>query len=192
MIKNTLTNDIHTSNKKIIKKFRSELANFTEKGVRNALHELLLPDTDIHMPFPFGDLVGPNDLFDICYAPLFDAMPDLERRDWIVIGGRTEHCDNWVGCGGHYVGTFVGPWLDIPPTGHLTHMRFHEFYRFHQGRVVEIQTLWDIPEVMMQAKHGLWRLLWELNFAFQDQQQTTVWFQGHGTRNKQMHHVTIS
>ena len=152
MIKNTVTNDIHTSNKKIIKKFRSELANFTEKGVRNALHELLLPDTDIHMPFPFGDLVGPNDLFDICYAPLFDAMPDLERRDWIVIGGRTEHCDNWVGCGGHYVGTFVGPWLDIPPTGHLTHMRFHEFYRFHQGRVVEIQTLWDIPEVMMQAK----------------------------------------
>ena len=66
MIKNTVTNDIHTSNKKIIKKFRSELANFTEKGVRNALHELLLPDTDIHMPFPFGDLVGPNDLFDIC------------------------------------------------------------------------------------------------------------------------------
>ena len=46
--------------------------------------------------------------------PLFDAMPDLERRDWIIMGGRTEHGDDWVGCGGHYVGTFVGPWLDIP------------------------------------------------------------------------------
>jgi predicted ester cyclase len=30
-------------------------------------------------------------------------------------------------------------------------MRFHEFYRFEGGQVVEIQTLWDIPEVMMQA-----------------------------------------
>ena len=55
---------------------------------------------------------------------------------------------------GHYIGTLATPWLDIPPTGHLAHMRFHEFYRFEEGRVVEIRTLWDIPEVMMQA--GAW------------------------------------
>jgi predicted ester cyclase len=79
------------------------------------------------------------------------AIPDLERRDWIVTGGRTEQGDAWVGCGGHYTGTFIAPWLDIPPTGHLTHMRFHEFYRFVDGKIVEIQSLWDIPEVMMQA-----------------------------------------
>jgi predicted ester cyclase len=30
-------------------------------------------------------------------------------------------------------------------------MRFHEFYRFVDGKIVEIQSLWDIPEVMMQA-----------------------------------------
>jgi hypothetical protein len=33
-------------------------------------------------------------------------------------------------------------------------MRFHEFYRLESGRIVEIQALWDIPEVMMQA--GAW------------------------------------
>ena len=120
MVNSTVTTDIHSTNKNIIAKLRKAQTDFTEAGVRNALREILLPDADVHMPYPFGDLVGPDDFFDTCYAPLFKAMPDLERRDWIVIGGQTEHCDDWIGCGGHYVGTFVGPWLDIPPTGHLS------------------------------------------------------------------------
>jgi predicted ester cyclase len=59
---------------------------------------------------------------------------------------------NWVGCCGYYTGTFVRPWLDIPPTGHQVAMRFHEFYRMEDGKVVEMQALWDIPEVMLQAR----------------------------------------
>ncbi len=144
--------DPHTANKTRIAKLRQAMDAFEETDVRSALDDLISDDAVIHMPHPFGDLRGPTTLYDTCYAPLFDAMPDLERRDWIVMGGRTEHGDDWIGCGGHYIGTFVGPWLDIPPTGHLTHMRFHEFFRFQEGRVTEIQTLWDIPEVMIQAK----------------------------------------
>ena len=145
---------IHTTNKAALAPMRAAMADFEEGAVRAALDALLAPDAVIHMPHPFGDLTGPEALYDACYAPLLAAMPDLERRDWIVMGGRTEHGGDWVGCGGHYVGTLVAPWLDIPPTGHLAHMRFHEFYRFEDGRVVEIQALWDIPEVMMQA--GAW------------------------------------
>ncbi len=143
--------DPHSAHKASIAKLRHAMSEFDEENVREALNFAIAKDAIIHMPFPIGDLTGPSELYDACYAPLFDAMPDLERRDWIVMGGRTDEGNDWVGCGGHYVGTFVGPWLDIPPTGHLTHMRFHEFYRFEKGRIVEIQTLWDIPEVMMQA-----------------------------------------
>ena len=131
--------DPHSENKKIIAKLRHAMNEFEEAPVRAALAEVIAPDAVIHMPYPFGDLTGPEAFYDTCYAPLFDAMPDLERRDWIVMGGVTERGDNWIGCGGHYVGTFVGPWLDIPPMGHLTHMRFHEFYRFEEGRIVEIR-----------------------------------------------------
>jgi len=56
-----------------------------------------------------------------------------------------------VGCCGYYVGTFQRPWLDIPATGQPIQMRFHEFYRFVDGHVVETHMLWDIPEVMQQA-----------------------------------------
>ncbi len=156
--------DVHTGNKAVIAQLRQAMVDFHADAVRAALLRALAPDAVVHMPHPLGDLTGPVELYETCYAPLFDAMPDLERRDWIVMGGRTEQGNDWIGCGGHYVGTFAGPWLDIPPTGHLTHMRFHEFYRFEEGRVVEIQTLWDIPEVMMQA--NAWPMAPSLGLEF--------------------------
>ncbi|MEM9853734.1 MAG: ester cyclase [Pseudomonadota bacterium] len=156
--------DIHTEHKAALAPLRAAMADFEERAVRAALERLIAPDARVHMPFPFGDLQGPEALFSVCYAPLLDAMPDLERRDWIVMAGETDAGAHWVGCGGHYMGSFVAPWLDIPPTGHLAHMRFHEFYRFEEGRVTEVQTLWDIPEMMMQA--GAWPMAPSLGREF--------------------------
>ena len=144
--------DVHSANKALIAPLRAAMHDFDDVRVQATLNGAFAPDAMVHMPHPFGDLTGPQALYQICYAPLLKAMPDLERRDWIVVGGCTEHGDDWIGCGGHYYGTFVAPWLDIPPTGHLTHMRFHEFYRIVDGQVVELQAIWDIPEVMMQAR----------------------------------------
>ena len=78
-------------------------------------------------------------------------MPDLERRDFIVMAGPANDGADWVGCAGHYLGMFEQPWLDIPPTRHAVAMRYHEFFRVADGRVVEMQALWDIPQLMMQA-----------------------------------------
>ena len=97
-------------------------------------------------------LPGPLGLFEQAYLPLAAAFPDLERRDTIVLAGRTHEDRLWVGCGGYYTGTFTTPFLNIPPTGHQASMRFHEFYRIEDGKVVEMQALWDIPELMMQAQ----------------------------------------
>jgi predicted ester cyclase len=156
--------DVHSKHKTLIAPLRQAMYNFEAENVRRAMQDLIAPDAIVHMPHPLGDMTGPDALFDTCYAGLLTAMPDLERRDWIVMGGQTEHGGNWVGCGGHYVGTFVAPWLDIPPTGHLAHMRFHEFYRFEGDKVVEIQTLWDIPELMIQA--GAWPMAPSLGLEF--------------------------
>jgi hypothetical protein len=65
------------------------MADFDEAGVRAALDALVDPEAPVRMPHPFGTLTGPEALFDTCYAPLLKAMPDLERRDWIVVGART-------------------------------------------------------------------------------------------------------
>lgn len=128
--------------------------DFDETAVRGALTKLLADEAIIHLAHPFGDMTGAEAFYDKAYAPLLHAIPDLERRDYILVAGSTEASADWVGCGGYYTGLSTRPFLDIPPTRHQAHLRFHEFYRFQEGRVTEIQALWDLPELMMQA--GAW------------------------------------
>lgn len=144
--------DRHAHHKDLLSPLRAAMSDFEEAPVRTALAQLMAPDTTVHLCHPFGDLSGPEGFYKTAFAGLLRAMPDLERRDFIVMAGSDAEGADWVGCGGHYVGSFLAPWLDIPPTGHMTAMRFHEFYRFEAGRVVEVQAIWDIPEVMMQAR----------------------------------------
>ncbi|MEM6664933.1 MAG: ester cyclase [Pseudomonadota bacterium] len=146
-----MTTDTHTAHKALIAPLREALYDFEEATVRRALTNVMAPDAAVHLAHPFGDMNGPDGFFDSAIAPLARALPDLERRDTIVMAGPTPEGANWVGCGGYYTGTFVAPFLDIPATGHQISMRFHEFYRFVDGRITEVQALWDIPEVMMQA-----------------------------------------
>lgn len=123
-------------------------------SAKEAMAAAFAAHAKIRMCHPFGDLSGPEALFERCYAPLLCAMPDLERRDMIVLGGTTPEGQDWVGCMGNYMGTFLAPFLDIPPTGRLAHMRYHEFFRIENGLVTEMQAIWDVPELMMQA--GAW------------------------------------
>ena len=145
-------------------------------------------DAIIRMCAPFGDLTGGEAWFDQCYAPLFTAFPDLSRHDMILLTGQSQTGDVWLASMGNYMGSFFAPFLAIPPTGQLCHMRYHEFYRFENDKIVEIQAIWDIPEVMMQAK--AWPLAPQLG-AFlctpAPMTQDGLWIEGKG--DKAYHHV---
>ncbi|WP_299738100.1 ester cyclase [uncultured Roseobacter sp.] len=146
--------DTHSRNKETLAPLRAALYDFDLAALRRLLHEICAPNVLFRLAYPFETITGVDAYVDAVYAPLVRAVPDLERRDHIVMAGPTAEGADWVGCGGFYTGTFCAPWLDIPPTGHLMHLRFHEFYRFEDGKIAEMQALWDLPEVMMQA--GAW------------------------------------
>ena len=134
----------------LIKPIRQAMYAFEASSVQSALADVLTADAEIHLCHPFGDCHGADDYYQTAYQPLFHAIPDLERRDLIVMAGHDGKSD-WIGACGYYAGSFMRPFLDIPPTGHHCAMRFHEFYRIQDDKIVEIQAIWDIPEVMMQA-----------------------------------------
>ena len=138
--------------KALMAHYRATLENFQTETVRSALSGLIASDAILNNCFPFGTVQGPDAYFDNCLAKLHTAMPDLERRDMILLAGTTPEGQDWVGCMGNYMGTFLAPFLDIPPTGHLAHMRYHEFFRIENNQVVEMQAIWDLPELMMQAR----------------------------------------
>jgi predicted ester cyclase len=139
--------------KAVLAPYRQAMETCTPDVLARVPDTLLASDAILRLCHPFGERHGPGGLRSVL-EPLLAAMPDLERRDLIVLGGTTPDGHDWVGTCGNYMGTFLSPWLDIPPTGHLAHMRYHEFFRLQGGKVVELQAIWDIPELMMQA--GAW------------------------------------
>ena len=145
------------SPRNVIAAFREALYSLDDAGARAALRAAAAPDAVFHHCHPFGDLIGPDAFFDQAIAPLAAAMPDLERRDFILITGDTAKGATWVGCAGYYMGTFARPWMGIPATGHLAAMRYHEYFRIENGMIVEFQAIWDLPELMMQA--GVWPMV---------------------------------
>ena len=147
-----LSKEIHLKNKQLIQGFRDALYDCDLTRLESQLQAVFAKEAIIRLSFPFETLRGPNVLFQNAYLPLITAIPDLERRDFIFVAGSSENGGNWVGCAGHYVGTFQQSWLAIPPTGHLVFMRYHEYFKIEGEKVVEMQAIWDIPQVMMQAK----------------------------------------
>ena len=150
-----MTHSIHNRNKERLGALRAALYDCDASRLRGQLSEIFAPDCLVQLANPLETLEGAAGLYEQAYAPLLRAVPDLERRDFIVMAGESQGA-NWVGCCGHYLGVFERPWLDIPPTMHLLAMRYHEFFRFEDGQIVEMQALWDIPQVMLQA--GAWPL----------------------------------
>jgi hypothetical protein len=140
--------------KSLFADYQKSAENFETNRVKYYLDELFSTDSKVKLCHPFGTVNGSEGLMQTALLPLHEAMNDLERRDMIVLAGTTPEGQDWIGCMGNYMGTFVAPFLDIPPTGHVAHMRYHEYFRIEGGKVVEMQAIWDIPELMMQA--GAW------------------------------------
>lgn len=140
--------------RQLIAGFRAAAGDFAEGPVRSALGAMLAPDATLHLCHPFGTVHGPDALWRTAFAPLLAAMPDLERRDTVVVAGRTPEGADWIGTTGHYMGTFLRPFLDIPATGHVAALRYAEFFRRDAGRVAEMQAIWDIPALMIAT--GTW------------------------------------
>jgi predicted ester cyclase len=119
------------------------------------LHDLCHADVQWHGSHPINDLAGAEAVAHDFWRPLLHALPDIERRDDIVLAGVWQG-GAWVASTGHYVGTFAADWLGIPAQGRALTIRYGEFVRLEGGRIREAYVLLDLLDVMRQA--GCWPL----------------------------------
>lgn len=144
----------HEGHKALVGPLRKALRSADPDAIRNQLVDVFAPDAAIRLGHPIGGMAGPGELFERAHAPLLEALPDMERADFILMAGPCRsggRPGDWIGIGGNVLGTFRAPWLGIPPTGKPVFMRYHEYLRVEDGRVVEMEGVWDIPQVMAQA-----------------------------------------
>lgn len=103
---------------------------------------------------PIGVLKESSALFARLYQPLARAFPKVQRCAYIFLGGVFEgHI--WVATTGHFVGVQQHDWLDIPAGSQVRYLRFGEFYRIEQNKIVEIRCLFDILGLAAQAGFNL-------------------------------------
>lgn len=148
--------ETHSAHRELLSEYRATLYHGQFDKLSDVVDNLFSNDAVVQLGYPFETLPSAGDLANDVYPALVEAIPDLERRDHIVMSGPTHRNSNWVGCCGYYTGSFENPWLGIPPTHQAVTMRYHEFFRIEHNQVCEVQAIWDIPELMLQA--GVWPL----------------------------------
>ncbi|NNK66423.1 MAG: SnoaL-like domain-containing protein [Rhodobacteraceae bacterium] len=121
------------------------------------------PDAVVHAGHPWGDLTG-IEAISALWASLRTALPDMERRDLIFVGGEnrddprldTPRAPHLVAAIGHLQGSFLADLIDIPPTFGVAHLRHSEAHWLDGDRFRESWLFLDLLDLKRQA--GLWPL----------------------------------
>ena len=137
--------------KKYFLDYQLATQTFDKNTIETSINKYFTKDSLFNFCYPFGTFKSLNNFLSKCLLPLLESVPDLERRDMIFMAGKTPEGKNWIGTMGNYMGTFFKPYLDIQPTGNLIHMRYHEFFQIEENKITEMQCIWDLPELMIQA-----------------------------------------
>jgi hypothetical protein len=133
----------------------SRLAEAPPGAIGAAIRDLFAADVEWRASHPLNQLNGIEAVEQNIWRPLKHAMPDLERRDVIFVGGVYEG-RSYVAALGQYCGTFRHDWLTIPATGRPVWLRYGEVYELRDGAIVQANCLWDILDLIRQA--GFWPL----------------------------------
>ncbi|MEM7801643.1 MAG: ester cyclase [Chloroflexota bacterium] len=151
---------VNQTNKELVWNFWQALEG-ASPGEIEAQHQRIMSEHVVwHGPVPLGDLEGRQALVSGFWQPLIQSFPDLKRETHLFCGGRSNgRVDGdlskdghmWVSGTGYFNATFANDYLDIQATGQPVRIRWGEFYKMENERVVEIYCLLDFVDLMQQA-----------------------------------------
>ena len=131
------------------------IAESTAASLRGNLERIYHPNAHWRGSHPWNEVSAVDAIATQVWGPLLHSLPDLERRDDIVMGGTYENRD-YVGMVGHLVGTFRRPWNGIAANDQLVSLRYGEFHQVQDGLIIQSTVLIDVLDFIRQA--GFWPL----------------------------------
>lgn len=133
----------------------SAIAECSAATLHTHLEQIYHPNAHWRGSHPWNEMTGLDAIASNVWSPLKASLPDMERRDDIVMGGEYEGRD-YVGMVGHLVGTFRHPWNGIAANDQVVSLRYGEFHQIEQGLIVQSTVLIDVLDFIRQA--GFWPL----------------------------------
>ena len=150
-----MTDSENLINKRLVVTAMRAIAESGTAGVGRALARIYHSDSQWRGSHPWNEIQGVDAIERVVWRPLLHALPDLERRDVIVIGGAFEG-RAYVAAVGHLTGNFEREWLGVPATGQPIFLRYGEFHQIADGRIIQSTVLIDVIDFLRQA--GCWPL----------------------------------
>ena len=103
---------------------------------------------------PFHEQHGAKDVAEIFWSPLSQSMTSIQRRQDVFFAGKNM-IDGfegvWVASMGHLLALFDRPFLGVAPTRKIIMLRYAEFNRVEEGRIVETGSFCDLLHLIAQA-----------------------------------------
>ena len=123
---------------------------------RSAWHD----DAVLWGTYPTGLCTDPGAI-SAYWAHLRHAIPDMERRPQLFIGGDNQddprlsgpRAPHLTASFGTYQGTFRAPLHGIPPTGGVVHLRYAEAHHLRGDRIAQSWMFLDLLDLARQAGH---------------------------------------
>ena len=137
-------------NKKRVMAITQALAEAPVENLAEIARDGFAADVALHVTHPINELRGIERGLAQLWLPLRRALPDMERREHFVAGGRYR-AGNWIACMGHYLGNFERDLLGIPATRGVVHLRYCEAHELRDGLIVTSYIFLDFLDLMHQA-----------------------------------------
>jgi len=142
----------HQVNKSLVLRFYDELDDATGDGIAKVLSSYTTDDYFFRGMHPFYEQHGASATADVFWKPFRQAFKPIQRRQDIFMAGTNDiDGTDWVCSMGHLMGLFDEDWLGIRPTRKMTFLRYADFNRIGDGKIIETGFFCDILSVMQQA-----------------------------------------
>ena len=140
--------------KRVVMDFYDDFEARSFNGIGQALGRHVSDDYRWRGVHPFGEDLDARRVQLEVYEPIWSAFTQRQWRRDIFFAGVNDASEDeqvWTCCMGHLMALFDYPWLGIPPTGRIATLRFAEFHRVENDKIVQTAVHFDIIGLMQQA-----------------------------------------
>ena len=139
-------------NKKNFKNLFNKIAECPIDELDEYLKLTYHEEVELNAFHPINEIKGIDNVKNKLWRPIKKALPDLERRNNLVIGGAFRD-KVFVSFISHLTGTFINEWLGIPPTNKTIFLRTCEAHQITNNKIIKSYTLIDTVDFIRQAGH---------------------------------------
>ena len=144
-----ITPEQNYNNKQKIKHYLKTTLHSGKEKIDENLKEFFSEDVKVKCFYPLNEFSGITKFKDNYWLPLFEAFPDIERREQVLIGG-TFLDKIQIGSISTLSGTFKKPWLGIKPNYKMINLKCCEIHELKKDKIVETHILIDVLDLIFQ------------------------------------------